>query len=862
MPSAEVATSAFTRLSRSASSASLAVGVVEPAGVGAHLVAGVAQQRGRLLGRGDGERVDDAAARQVADVRGQPGQPGAVGRQPEHAEPQRVAGQRAADRRHRDPAGAELLGDVVDHPLVGGGGGGEHRRAGRAACPAGRGCAGSRAGSRGPSRRRSAPRRRRPARSGRPGRAAAPRGSAGWSAAPGETSRTSTSSAARRGGDVVPLGHVGAGDLDGADAGPGGRGDLVAHQREQRAHQQGRALAAAAQQRGGDEVDRRLAPAGALHDQRPLRALDQRRRPRRPAPRGTPRRDGRSARAGWRAPRQRGRRTAALRWSCAPTVGSAADEPDRPADLVDGGGRIHSDAIRSECDLPPDNHVHTHWSWDTAETVDDAPRLRAGRCSSGCRRSPSPSTWTSPSGTEDDRAHRRGPDRPAARPAAADRRRGLRRRARRVPRPLPRTCASCPASRPASRTCSRASIAAHLRAAPADRVLGSLHSLPRRTAASSASGGCSSRTPTATMRRYLGELVAMIESSDVFQVLAHVDFPRRYWPGGTAAVRGEGLTRRSTGRCSARWPRTGRALEVNTSSPLASVDQVRWFHEEGGEAVSFGSDAHQPAAVGQHFDVAVDVVEAAGFRPGRDRLRLLAPLSHPDRYFTAKGSAARVPGVTSHRVVIALGGNAMTGPDGSATPEAQRDAIREAAGHIADVVAAGVEVVLTHGNGPQVGNLLVKNEMAAHVVPPVPLDWNVAQTQATIAFTLADELDAALRGPRPPPAHRRPGHPHARRRRRPGLPRAVQAGRPLPPARGGGTVRLARPDLGGPRRARLAPGRRQPRAEVRRRLPRDPRAGRGRLRRRLRRGRRHPGHRRRPGRRASCAASRPSSTRT
>jgi carbamate kinase len=100
--------------------------------------------------------------------------------------------------------------------------------------------------------------------------------------------------------------------------------------------------------------------------------------------------------------------------------------------------------------------------------------------------------------------------------------------------------------------------------------------------------------------------------------------------------------------------------------------------------------------------------------------------------------------VTSQRVVIALGGNAMTGPDGSATPRAQRDAIREAAGHIAEVVASGVQVVLTHGNGPQVGNLLVKNEMAAHVVPPVPLDWNVAQTQATIAFTLADELDAAL----------------------------------------------------------------------------------------------------------------------
>ena len=100
--------------------------------------------------------------------------------------------------------------------------------------------------------------------------------------------------------------------------------------------------------------------------------------------------------------------------------------------------------------------------------------------------------------------------------------------------------------------------------------------------------------------------------------------------------------------------------------------------------------------------------------------------------------------MSASRVVIALGGNAMTGPDGSATPGAQRDAIAEASAHIADVVASGVQVVLTHGNGPQVGNLLVKNELAADVVPPVPLDWCVAQTQATIGFTLADELDAAL----------------------------------------------------------------------------------------------------------------------
>jgi carbamate kinase len=100
--------------------------------------------------------------------------------------------------------------------------------------------------------------------------------------------------------------------------------------------------------------------------------------------------------------------------------------------------------------------------------------------------------------------------------------------------------------------------------------------------------------------------------------------------------------------------------------------------------------------------------------------------------------------VSTRRAVIALGGNAMTGPDGSATPAAQQAALAVAAGAIAEVVAAGVEVVLTHGNGPQVGNLLVKNEMAASVVPPVPLDWCVAQTQATVGFTLTDELDAAL----------------------------------------------------------------------------------------------------------------------
>ncbi|ACU70798.1 Carbamate kinase [Catenulispora acidiphila DSM 44928] len=96
------------------------------------------------------------------------------------------------------------------------------------------------------------------------------------------------------------------------------------------------------------------------------------------------------------------------------------------------------------------------------------------------------------------------------------------------------------------------------------------------------------------------------------------------------------------------------------------------------------------------------------------------------------------------RTLIALGGNAMTASDGRARPEDQIAAVGVAMEAVADLVAAGVEVVLTHGNGPQVGNLLVKNELAAHVVPPVPLDWCGAQTQGTLGFVIVSALERAL----------------------------------------------------------------------------------------------------------------------
>lgn len=95
------------------------------------------------------------------------------------------------------------------------------------------------------------------------------------------------------------------------------------------------------------------------------------------------------------------------------------------------------------------------------------------------------------------------------------------------------------------------------------------------------------------------------------------------------------------------------------------------------------------------------------------------------------------------RVVVALGGNAIAGERG-ADPASQQEAVEGACAQIAELVKHGHDVVITHGNGPQVGNLLLKNQLAQHVVPPVPLDWCVAQTQATLGFLIVTALEARL----------------------------------------------------------------------------------------------------------------------
>lgn len=98
------------------------------------------------------------------------------------------------------------------------------------------------------------------------------------------------------------------------------------------------------------------------------------------------------------------------------------------------------------------------------------------------------------------------------------------------------------------------------------------------------------------------------------------------------------------------------------------------------------------------------------------------------------------------RVVLALGGNAIAPAGTAGTATEQTAAICAAMEQVAHLLASvALELVITHGNGPQVGNLLIKNELARDVVPPMPLDWCVAQTQATIGFTVANTLGDALR---------------------------------------------------------------------------------------------------------------------
>jgi carbamate kinase len=88
------------------------------------------------------------------------------------------------------------------------------------------------------------------------------------------------------------------------------------------------------------------------------------------------------------------------------------------------------------------------------------------------------------------------------------------------------------------------------------------------------------------------------------------------------------------------------------------------------------------------------------------------------------------------RVVVALGGNALLRRGEEDTFEEMYRSARAAAERIADIAAAGWEVVVTHGNGPQVGRILLQQEAARDVVHPMPLDVCGALSQGQIGYLL------------------------------------------------------------------------------------------------------------------------------
>ncbi len=96
------------------------------------------------------------------------------------------------------------------------------------------------------------------------------------------------------------------------------------------------------------------------------------------------------------------------------------------------------------------------------------------------------------------------------------------------------------------------------------------------------------------------------------------------------------------------------------------------------------------------------------------------------------------------RVVIAVGGNAILQPHQVPTFEAQLRNVQVTAAQIAKVEAMDYEIVLTHGNGPQVGNVLQQNDIAKDVVPPFPLDAGNSETQGSIGYMLEQSLKNAL----------------------------------------------------------------------------------------------------------------------
>jgi histidinol-phosphatase (PHP family) len=171
-----------------------------------------------------------------------------------------------------------------------------------------------------------------------------------------------------------------------------------------------------------------------------------------------------------------------------------------------------------------------------------------------------------------------------------------------------------------------AEAAAVLGAGQLDRVLGSVHCFVwdgRIMDASRLHQLYPSDAPAA-FRSYARELLGLVESSQPFEVLAHIDYPKRYWPHERMAFCEENFEEELRPVLRGLAAR-GSALEINTTrgtDPARGLcpgpTVLRWWVEEGGRALSFGSDAHDPARIALGFERAAHLADAAGFKPNDD----------------------------------------------------------------------------------------------------------------------------------------------------------------------------------------------------------------------------------------------------
>jgi carbamate kinase len=98
-----------------------------------------------------------------------------------------------------------------------------------------------------------------------------------------------------------------------------------------------------------------------------------------------------------------------------------------------------------------------------------------------------------------------------------------------------------------------------------------------------------------------------------------------------------------------------------------------------------------------------------------------------------------------HSLLIALGGNAILPPRGTGTFDEQVAVTRLTMQPVARLVREGIRVVLSHGNGPIVGNILIRNEAAREQIPPMPIDVCGADSQGGIGYMMQQALDNELR---------------------------------------------------------------------------------------------------------------------